>query len=70
MTINNNINPFDKNSGSARLAQPKTVMLLFAAMTLLALILAKMEIIGVGLLLALFFGGIYLYILFKFLHAL
>jgi len=65
MTINNNINPFDKNSGSARLAQPKTVMLLFVAMTLLALILAKMEIIGVGLLLALFFGGIYLYILFK-----
>ena len=66
MTENsNNINPFDKIPGSASLANPKGIVLLFAVVALFALILSKLEIVGVGLLFALMFGAIYLYILFK-----
>ena len=66
MTSNsNNINPFDKESGSANLANPTGILLLLAAVALVALILAKLEIVGVGLLLALIFGAVYFYILFN-----
>ena len=65
MINNNNINPFDKISGSASLGNPKGIILLFAAVALFALILGKLEIVGVGLLFALMFGSVYLYILFK-----
>ncbi len=65
MINNDNINPFDKISGSASLAKPKGIVLLFAATVLFALILSKLEIVGVGLLFSLMFGAIYLYILFK-----
>ena len=61
----NNINPFDKESGSSILANPKGVLLLLLVVVLVALILAKLEIVGVGLLLALLFGAVYLYILFN-----
>lgn len=64
-TDNNHINPFDKISGSANLARPKVVLTLFGSVVLIALLLAKMEIAGVGLLLALFFGSIYIYMVFK-----
>lgn len=64
-TDNQHTNPFNKISGSANLARPKVVFALFASVLLVALLLAKMEIAGVGLLLALFFGSIYIYKVFK-----
>ena len=65
MINSNNINPFNKISGSASLVKPKVFLLLISGICLVALILAKMELIGVGLLLAIFFGGIYIYLVFK-----
>ncbi len=64
-TDSNHINPFDKISGSANLARPKVVVALFGSVMLIALLLAKMEIAGVGVLLALFFGSIFIYLVFK-----
>jgi hypothetical protein len=64
-TSNNNINPFDKITGSAGLANPRAILLLLVSILLMALILAKLEIVGVGLLFALIFGAVYFYILFK-----
>jgi len=63
--ITKNINPFEKYSGSANIANPRAIILLFVMVSLFAVILSKLEIIGVGLLLAIFFGIIYLYFLFK-----
>jgi len=63
--ITKNINPFEKYSGSASIANPRAIILLFVMVSLFAVILSKLEIIGVGLLLAIFFGIIYLYFLFK-----
>lgn len=65
MNTRNNINPFDKISGSTRIVSTKGMLLLFAAVIFIALLLAKLEIIGVGLLTALMFGAVYLYLLFK-----
>ena len=66
MTENsNNINPFDKIPGSASLGSLKGVLILFFAVALIAILLAKLEIVGVGLLFAVMFGAIYLYLLFK-----
>lgn len=66
MTTNkNHINPFDKLSGSESLAKPKVILLLFAGIIFVAFILAKLKIIGVGVLLALMFGAVFLNILFK-----
>ena len=64
-TNSNNKNPFDKISGSASLGSLKGVLLLFTVVTLIALVLAKFEILGVGVLFAIMFGSIYLYLLFK-----
>jgi len=60
-----NINPFEKHSGSENIANPKALILLFIILCVFAVLLAKLEIIGVGLLLAIFFGSIYIYLLFK-----
>lgn len=66
MTTNNNhINPFDKISGSASIAKPKVILLLFGTIVLSAIVIGKLELVGVGLLFALMFGGIFIYILFK-----
>lgn len=59
-----NSNPFDKNSGSASITKPRTLLLLLIATVLLAVILAKLEIVGLGILFALILGGVYLYKLF------
>jgi hypothetical protein len=64
-TTSNNINPFDKRSGSAGLVSAKAVLLLIVVLILIALLLAKLKIVGLGVLLALMFGSIYLYLLFK-----
>jgi hypothetical protein len=61
----NNINPFDNVSGSASLVSTKGVLLLFVAVTLISVLLAKLEIEGVWFLFALLVGAVYLYILFK-----
>ncbi|MDP5230568.1 MAG: O-antigen ligase family protein [Cellulophaga sp.] len=64
-TDTNHINPFDKLSGSDNLAKPKTILMVLGGIVLAALLIAKMQIAGVGLLMALFFGGIFIYIVFK-----
>lgn len=62
--ISFNSNPFDENSGSAGITKPRTLLLLLIAAVLFAVILAKLEIVGLGILFALILGGIYLYKLF------
>ena len=67
MTTKSNpiINPFDKIRGSAILSSRKGLLFFFLGVGLVGLILAKMELTGVALVTALFFGGIYIYLLFK-----
>jgi len=59
------INPFDRLSGSANLARPKVMLSFIGAVVLVGLILAKMEIVGVGLVFALIFGSVFIYMVFK-----
>ena len=61
---NNNINPFESYSGSMNLSRPSYLILLLSVISITALMLAKLQIIGVGLFLALIFGSVYLYYLF------
>jgi len=65
MTSDNNISPFDKNSGSANIAKPRALILVLIAVGLFAVILAKLEIVGAGILLVVIFGGLYTYLLFQ-----
>lgn len=62
---NINSNPFDENSGSAGITKPRNLILLVFTAVVFAVLLAKLEITGLGLLFALLFGGIYLYLLFN-----
>lgn len=62
---NNNLNPFDNYSASAKIASPRIILLLLVLTGLFAVILAKLEIIGIGLIFAIFFLGPFIYILFK-----
>ena len=59
-----NSNPFDKMSGSSNLTSPKGLILFFSGVVFVGLILAKLEIVGVGLLFALLIGAVYFYFLF------
>lgn len=61
----NNTNPFDKVSGSAGLVKLKGLLLLLGGIAFIAVILVKLEIVGVGILFALIFGAVFLYLLFK-----
>ena len=65
MIQTSNINPFDRLSGSSKLLNLKALVVLIGSVIFLGLILAKMKIVGVGLLLALFFGSVYVFLLFK-----
>lgn len=65
MTSYHKINPFNENSGSSSITKPWALILLLITGGLFAVILAKLEIVGLGLLFALIFGGIYIYLLFK-----
>jgi hypothetical protein len=65
MTPNNHINPFEENYGSASIAKPRAIIVLLLALSLIAAILAKMEIVGLGLLFVLLFGSDYIYLLFR-----
>ena len=61
----NHINPFDKMSGSANLAKPKSIVAVMAGVALIGLILAKMEVAGAGLLMALLFVSVFVYKVFQ-----
>jgi hypothetical protein len=61
---NNNINPFDKVTGSASLANPKALLLLLSGVLFVGFLLAKLEIVGVGLLFVLLIAAVYFYFLF------
>jgi hypothetical protein len=65
MNNNKDTNPFDKLSGSAILENPKVILLVLLSVSFIAIILAKLKVAGVGLFLALFFGGVFIYIVFK-----
>lgn len=64
-TEGNHINPFDKMSGSANLAKPKSILAVLAGVALVGVILAKMEVAGAGLLMALLFVSIFIYKVFQ-----
>jgi O-Antigen ligase len=61
-----NINPFEKHSGSASIVNPGAMVLLFVVTSIVAIILAKLEIMGLAILFALIFVGVYLYLLFTY----
>ena len=65
MKLKNYINPFEKTTGAAIFAKPKGIFWLFIGALFSALIIVKLKLIGVGLLIVLLFGAIYLYFLFK-----
>ena len=62
---NKDTNPFDKLSGSAILENPKIILLVLLSVSFIAIIVAKLKVVGVGLFLALFFGGVFIYIVFS-----
>ncbi|MBL0356113.1 MAG: O-antigen ligase family protein [Chitinophagaceae bacterium] len=64
MTLENNINPFENYAGSSSLVKPRNMLLLLITVTVFACIAANMQLPGVGVLFALFFGVIYVYLLF------
>lgn len=64
MITESNIHPFEKYSGSARLAKPGAVLLLLVLVAVFALVAAKMELPGVGILFGLACMIVYLYVLF------
>jgi hypothetical protein len=65
LKTNNNSSPFDVTSGSDRIAKPKAMSLLLFGLLIISTILAKLEIVGVALSLALMAAPIYFYILIK-----
>lgn len=64
MSEYNNINPFENYSGSLNISKPGNLIMLFSIMSISALIIVKLGIIGIGLLLAIIFGSVFLYYLF------
>lgn len=64
MIEHNNINPFENYSGSLNISKPGNLIILFSIISISALIIAKLGVMGIGLLLALVFGSVYLYYLF------
>lgn len=64
MSEYNNINPFESYSGSLNISKPGNLIMLFGIMSVSALIIVKLGVIGIGLLLAIIFGSVFLYYLF------
>lgn len=64
MTIDNNINPFENYSGSARLAKPGAVLLLLLAAIAFSVMAAKMQLLGIGAIVGLLGVLVYGYFLF------
>jgi hypothetical protein len=64
MLIEQTIHPFENATGSSRLAKPGMLLFLLVTVSAFAWIAAKMELLGVGVLFGLFFGLVYMYLLF------
>lgn len=64
MSEGNNPNPFENHSGSLNISKPGSLLLLLSLILISGLLVAKLEIIGIGLLLAFVFGVVYIYYLF------
>lgn len=64
MSEYNDINPFENFSGSLNISKTGNLIMLFSIMSISALIIVKLGIIGIGLLLAIIFGSVFLYYLF------
>lgn len=64
--INNNFNTnrFENYTGSSSIAKPAFIILLLGIVIIFAVIIAKLEIIGVAVIFGLLFGLVYLYFLF------
>ncbi|MFT5250982.1 MAG: hypothetical protein ACI93P_002725 [bacterium] len=62
---NNNSSPFDIMSGSATIAKPKAMILLLFGLVITSIVLAKLEIVGLALLIFLIVGPFCFYMLFK-----
>jgi hypothetical protein len=58
------IHPFENTTGSSRLAKPGMLLFLLLATVAFAWIAAKMELMGVSVIIALFVALVYLYLLF------
>jgi hypothetical protein len=63
---NYNNNRFENYTGSSSIAKPVFILLLVVMVILFAVIIAKLEIIGVGVIFGLLFSLIYLYFLFTY----
>ncbi|WP_147676375.1 O-antigen ligase family protein [Algibacter pacificus] len=64
MSRYNNINPFENYSGSMQLSKPIYLVLLFVLLSIVGIVVVKLGVIGIGLILALIFGSIFVYYLF------
>jgi hypothetical protein len=60
----NNINPFNNYSGSLNIMKPAYLLLLFVIISILAVVVVKLGLIGIGIILAFIFGSVFLYYLF------
>lgn len=65
MLLQNTIHPFENSSGSSKLTKPRNVLFLLLGILLMAALTAKMKFLGVGVLVGLSIGIIYMYLLFK-----
>jgi hypothetical protein len=66
INTNFNNNRLENYTGSSSIAKPGFIILLLGMVILFAVIIAKLEIIGVGILFGLLFGVVYLYFLFTY----
>lgn len=64
MTGSGNIHPFENYSGSASLAKPRNILLLLSVMIVFAAVSARLQLAGVGLLVAVIGGIVFMYLLF------
>ena len=64
MTIDNNINPFEKSSGSSRLSKPAVLFQVLIGAILISFLSAKLGLLGVGLCIGIFVMLIFSYLLF------
>lgn len=64
MNSDSNVNPFENYSGSSNLAKPGFLLSIFLSITFLAIIIVKLEIIGIGLFFAILIGVVYFYYIF------
>lgn len=64
MNSDSNVNPFENYSGSSNLAKPGFLLSIFLSITFLAIIIVKLEIIGIGVFFSILIGVVYLYYIF------